>query len=58
AILSGCWIRLVSHFDQFLSGLAPGLFAKIQIFCPDRDQTFYAKDRGPGGAPLRQGVHI
>ncbi|EDR07593.1 uncharacterized protein LACBIDRAFT_327968 [Laccaria bicolor S238N-H82] len=34
-------------FGHFLSGLAPGRFAKIQFFCPDRDQTVSAIDRGP-----------
>jgi hypothetical protein len=47
AILSGLGFWLVSGFGQFLSGLAPGRFAKIRKFCPDRDQTVCAIDRGP-----------
>jgi len=39
-MLSGCRFWLVSVLDHFLSGLAPGRFAKIHKFYPDRDQAF------------------
>ncbi|KAF8799062.1 hypothetical protein BYT27DRAFT_7176556, partial [Phlegmacium glaucopus] len=46
-ILSGPRVWLVSGFDHFLSGLAPGRFAKIQKICPDWDLTVCTIDGGP-----------
>ena len=57
-ILSGLGFWLVSTFGHFLSGLAPSRFAKIQNFCPDRDQTVSAIDGGPNRGMLRILVNI
>ena len=46
-ILSGPRLWPVLGFDHFLSGLAPGRFAKFQKICPDRDQTVSAINWGP-----------
>ena len=41
------WTWLCEHFGRFLSGLAPGRFAKIRKNCPDRDRSSPAINRGP-----------
>ena len=46
-MLSGSRFWLVSVLDHFLSGLAPGRFAKIHKFCTDRNQAFAGINGGP-----------